>query len=42
MIVKAIKSTHGRTHSSYALDVMEIFEAKKEDEWTQFKDVGNK
>ena len=35
-------TTHGSTHTSYKLKVMDIFECKKSSEETRFKDLGNR
>ncbi|XP_042856863.1 poly [ADP-ribose] polymerase 2-like isoform X2 [Penaeus japonicus] len=41
VIEKYLKTNHGKTHSQYSLELLELFECKKESEYERFKDVGN-
>ena len=40
--LRYVKQTHGKTHTSYKLEVEEIFEIKKRKEIANYKDIGNK
>ncbi|KAG7173784.1 poly [ADP-ribose] polymerase 1-like 2, partial [Homarus americanus] len=42
VIEKYLKTTHGKTHNNYDLELVELFACKKEAEYEKFKDVGNR
>ncbi|XP_063596383.1 poly [ADP-ribose] polymerase 2-like isoform X3 [Penaeus indicus] len=41
VIEKYLLKNHGKTHTQYSLELLELFECKKENEYERFKDVGN-
>lgn len=42
MINRYMKTTHGKTHSQYTLELLEVLACRKESEHQRFKDVGNR
>nr|XP_053653946.1 poly [ADP-ribose] polymerase 2-like [Cherax quadricarinatus] len=41
VIENYLKTTHGKTHTNYGLELMEVFTCKKDMEYERFKSVGN-
>ncbi|XP_047482677.1 poly [ADP-ribose] polymerase 2-like isoform X3 [Penaeus chinensis] len=41
VIEKYLLKNHGKTHTQYSLELLELFECRKETEYERFKDVGN-
>ncbi|XP_037793637.1 poly [ADP-ribose] polymerase 2-like isoform X1 [Penaeus monodon] len=41
VIEKYLLKNHGKTHTQYSLELLELFECKKKSEYDRFKDVGN-
>lgn len=41
VIENYLLKNHGKTHRQYSLELLELFECRKESEYERFKDVGN-
>lgn len=42
MILDYVNNTHGSTHSSYRLELLDVMKVKRQEEYERYKDYGNK